>query len=189
MRHISKNNCVGCGICGSKCPVGAISVDIQKGIAVIDQDKCTNCGLCLQNCPQNAIKDIKEELTISMGTDDSKIIKSDDHVGMSKYYLIYGYSEGEMNFKEKRENIKYQEDKTKVHGDLKKAKKVSSVLEGVDIIVGKMLGPNIKRLKNKFVCVIIREPKIKKALEIIKENINEIVEEKNKIERRGIILN
>jgi len=51
-----------------------------------------------------------------------------------------------------------------------------------------MFGPNILRIKNKFVCVVIREQKIKKAVEIIKDNINEIVEEQEKKERRGIIL-
>ena len=39
----------------------------------------------------------------------------------------------------------------------------TSVLKDVDVLVGKMLGPNIKRLKNKFVAVIIREPEIEKA--------------------------
>ena len=35
---------------------------------------------------------------------------------------------------------------------------------------------------------IIREPEIEKSLKIIRENINEIVEEKEKTERRGLIL-
>jgi len=51
-----------------------------------------------------------------------------------------------------------------------------------------MIGPNITRLRNRFVCVVIREPGIEQGIDIIKENINEIIEEKNKKERKGIIL-
>ena len=189
MLNISKNRCVGCGICESKCPTGAISVDKETGIAVIDKDKCTNCGLCMENCPQDAIKDIKEELLFAIGTDDEKTIKSDDHMGMSKYFQVWKYSNGNLVFKEKRENAKYKENKERIHGDPGKAKATSSVLSDIDILIGKMFGPNISRLSNKFVCAVVREPMIEKAVEIIKENINEIIEEKNKKERKGIILN
>ena len=94
----------------------------------------------------------------------------------------------EFCFFRKRENVEYREDESRIHGDPEKAKAVSSVLKGVDAVVGKMIGPNITRMKIKFVPIIIREPLIKKALEIIKENINEIIEEYDKKERKGIIL-
>ena len=94
----------------------------------------------------------------------------------------------EFCFFRKRENVEYREDESRIHGDPEKARAVSSVLKGVDAVVGKMIGPNITRMKIKFVPIIIREPLIKKALEIIKENINEIIEEYDKKERRGIIL-
>jgi len=188
MMNVSKNKCVGCGICKSDCPVGSISVDVKRGIAVFDIDKCIYCELCIQNCPQGAIRDIVEELTIAIGTDNEKIIKPDDHIGMSEYFQVWKYSNGELIFKETRENVKYVEDEARIHGDPKKAEATTSVLKDIDVLVGKMMGPNIKRLKNKFVTVIIREPEIEKSLKIIRENINEIVEEKEKTERRGLIL-
>ena len=188
MMNVSKNKCVGCGICESDCPVGAVFVDVKMGIAAFDRDKCINCGLCIENCPQDAIRDITEELTVAIGTDDKKIIKSDDHVGMSKYFQVWRYFNGELTFKETRENSKYVEDETRIHGDPKKAESMTHVLKNIDVLVGKIMGPNIKRLKNKFVTVVIREPEIEKSLEIIKENINEIVEEKEKTERKGLIL-
>jgi len=188
MLIISKNKCVGCGICESKCQAGAVSIDIEKGIAVIDKSKCIDCGLCLQNCPQGAIKDIKQELLFAIGTDDDKTIKQEDHIGMSKFFQIWKYSNGKLIFQEKRDNVKYKEDEERSHGDPGKAKATSSVLIDIDVLVGKMFGPNIVRLKNKYVCAVIREPEIKKATEIIKENINEIIDEKNKKERNGIVL-
>ncbi len=98
MINISKNRCIGCGICESNCVVEAVSVNKKLGIAEIYRDKCTNCGLCIENYPQNAIKDIKEECIFAFGTDNKKEIKSDGHVGMSKYFQIWKYSDGKMAF-------------------------------------------------------------------------------------------
>ncbi len=188
MFHISKNKCVGCGLCEAKCPAKAISINDQ-GFAVIDQEKCIQCGLCEKICHQSASKNITERLTFAIGTDNGKIIKQGEHIGESRYFSIWDYLEGGMTFREKRENIKYEENESLLHGDPKKAEKVASVLNGVDIIVGKMIGPNVVRMRKKYVPVIIREPSIDKALKIIKENINEIVDEYHKQDRKAIILN
>lgn len=192
MLGVDKNKCVGCGICESKCPVGAISVDVEAGFAVVDKEKCTECNFCVKNCPQNAIIDIKGELVLAIGTDDEKTIKPDDHFGMSKYFQIWKLSSGDGNLTlvETRENAKYKEDETKIHGDPGKAKATASVLGGVDVLIGKMMGPNIERLKQKFVPVVIREPDIEKARELIRENVSAIAEEKAKEvnERHGLIL-
>jgi len=94
-------------------------------------------------------------------------------------------------FKETRENPKYREDETKVHGDPGKAKATASALAGVDVLVGRLMGPNIVRLKNQFVCAIVRKKEIADAMDVIVENICAIIHEKNKIDikdRRGLIL-
>jgi len=89
---------------------------------------------------------------------------------------------------EARKNVKYREDENKSHGDPGKAEATSSVLNGVDVLVGKIMGPNIVRLRKKFVPIIVRQPDIGAALKILKENLIEITEEKEKTERKGLIL-
>ena len=187
MIHISKNKCIGCGLCQSKCPVKAISIN-EQGFAIINQEKCIQCGLCVDVCPQEAPKKIEGKLTFAIGTDDGKIIKQDSHVGDSAYFSIWNYSEGKMEFVEKRENVEYEEDESLSHGDPKKAEKVASVLRGVNVIAGKIIGPNVVRMRKKYLPIIIREPSIDKAVEVIKENINEIIEEYQKQERKALIL-
>jgi len=49
---ISEEDCVGCGECEERCPVGAVEVD---DVAVVDRDRCLGCGLCAGACPSEAI--------------------------------------------------------------------------------------------------------------------------------------
>jgi len=48
--------CLGLGDCTAVCPQGAVSIDPDKNVAVIDQSKCTGCGLCVAECPHNLIE-------------------------------------------------------------------------------------------------------------------------------------
>ncbi len=187
---VDKNQCVGCGICVSVCQE-AVTLEVEKGFAEIVTESVDCIRKAITACPQNAIKEIKDKLIFAIGTDDHKTIKSNDHVGQSLYFQIFEYSEGKMALKETRENPKFKEDETRVHGDPGKAKATASVLNGVDVLIGKIMGPNIVRLKNQFVCAIIREKEITAAMDIIKANICAIVHEKNKQnskEKSGIIL-
>lgn len=187
---VDKNRCVGCGICTSICSDG-IRLDITKGYALIVDGNSECMDKARRACPQEAITEINEKLKFAIGTDDEKTVKPDDHVGMSAFFHIFEYSDGEMIFKEKRENPKYKSDETRIHGDPGKAKATASVLQDVDVLIGKMMGPNIVRLKKQFVCVIVREKEISHVIDIIKENICTVLHEKNKSdsnERRGILL-
>ena len=130
----------------------------------------------------------KEKLFVAFGTDDGINMKSDDHCGQSKYFYLYEISDNGYTFIEERENIKYSEDKTRKHGDPGKAKAVSSVLDGVDVIVCNNFGPNIIRILKKFVAVVVREKSLEKSVKIIKNNIDRIKSELDNPNRKVIIL-
>jgi pyruvate ferredoxin oxidoreductase delta subunit len=57
-RPIVTDRCIGCGICVSFCPEGAITIKEVKGKkrAVVDYDYCKGCLICMEVCPQKAIE-------------------------------------------------------------------------------------------------------------------------------------
>jgi len=126
---------------------------------------------------------------IAFGTDDGKNLNN-DHVGMAQYYYVYDFSNGREKLVEKRENTRFTGDETMKHGDPEKARATSSALEGVDVLVGKKFGPNLPRLLGKFACILVRTNAIATAIEAIHNNMNLILEERNKEEgRKHIVLN
>ena len=50
---VDTEKCLGCGVCESVCPVGAIKV--EDNVAVVDADTCVDCGACASECPAEAI--------------------------------------------------------------------------------------------------------------------------------------
>jgi len=45
--------CLGFGSCAKACPQNCI--DMQNGVAVVDQERCIACGKCVTVCPKNII--------------------------------------------------------------------------------------------------------------------------------------
>ncbi|MCD6265751.1 MAG: dinitrogenase iron-molybdenum cofactor biosynthesis protein [Deltaproteobacteria bacterium] len=123
------------------------------------------------------------ELLIAFATDNGKNF-NDDHFGMAKYYHIYRFCDDGEEFVERRENVEFQEDESKKHGDPAKARATATVLSGIDVLVSKKFGPNITRMVKKFVCVVVRTNLITDAIKIVKNHIHEVIEEKNKTKDR-----
>jgi predicted Fe-Mo cluster-binding NifX family protein len=127
------------------------------------------------------------KLLVAFGTDDGNNLNN-DHVGMAEYFYVYQFYDGKEKLVERRENMHF-EGYESIHGDPEKAKATSSVLEGVDVLVGKKFGPNLPRLLRNFVCVLVRTSTLTSAIEAIHDNVDVIVEERNKEEgRKHIIL-
>lgn len=47
--------CVGLGTCSTVCPFGALSMDGETNLPVVDREKCTACGVCVTACPKSVL--------------------------------------------------------------------------------------------------------------------------------------
>jgi predicted Fe-Mo cluster-binding NifX family protein len=102
-----------------------------------------------------------------------------EHFGSSKYFLIYEFDleTNDLRFLKRIENSTQEEEK---HGDIKKAKSVSELLKNVSVLVAFRYGPNIIRIKKRFVPIISREKNIEKTLNQVKLCSNKIKSEMEK---------
>jgi len=112
------------------------------------------------------------KIKLACGTDNGTEF-TNVHFGSSKFFLIYEFDleTKDLTFLKKIENSTPEEEK---HGDIKKAKSVSELLKNVFVLVAFKYGPNIIRIKKRFVPIISREKNIRKTLNKIKLPSNKI---------------
>ena len=67
--HWVENRCIGCDICLSACPNGALS-RLPGGPINIDRDICQGCGVCASECPANAMELLGERVTLDDLTEE-----------------------------------------------------------------------------------------------------------------------
>lgn len=127
------------------------------------------------------------KIKLACGTDNGTEF-TNEHFGSSKYFLIYEFDLETKNlrFLKRIENSTQEEEK---HGDIKKAKSVSELLENVSVFVANRYGPNIKRIKRRFIPIISREKNIEKTLNKVKLYSNKIeIEKENRLNKEIIFI-
>ena len=117
-----------------------------------------------------------DKVKVAFATDNGKTFMG-RHFGDADFYDIYEISEMKANFIKRINNTIDEEEE--VHADPKKAKGISELLleEDISVVVSKVFGPNIKRIKKKFVCVIVKDEKIEDGVNKICSNIGKIYDE------------
>jgi len=117
------------------------------------------------------------ELKVAFSTDDGEHLKTDDHAGMARFFDVYRYMDGQVEFVERRENSKFAGDESMRHGDPKKAKKSLSALEGVDVWAAPRFGPNLPRLLKKLAAVVVRVDTVDEGVALVQEHLDEVTEQ------------
>ena len=123
-------------------------------------------------------------IKVAFATDDGKTYM-DRHFGDAEYYYVYEISESDSRFLKKIKNTTEEDDES-IHADPEKAKGVASLFknENIKVVVSEVFGANIKRIKKKFVCVLMNDNNISDSIDSIQQNFHLIKNEWDKGEER-----
>jgi predicted Fe-Mo cluster-binding NifX family protein len=126
-----------------------------------------------------------KSLICAFGTDDGKHF-TNRHFGDSNKFDLYEISNESISFIKQIENNSVEET---THADPKKAGSISKILktQGVQIVVSKQFGPNIKRIRKNFVCIRVLEDDIAPIQKMTIDNIEMINQMWENGEERGFI--
>ena len=125
------------------------------------------------------------EMIAAFSTNDGKTFV-DKHSGDARFFYIYKIAKTESVFLKRLENTAPEEKK---HADPEKAKGIGRMLkkEGVQVLVSKIFGPNIKRVRKQFVCIMMNDASIAQSLEKLQKKLPEIQAEWETGEERNIL--
>ncbi len=124
------------------------------------------------------------EVIVAFSTNDGETF-IDKHSGDARYFDLYKVSKTEIRFLKRVINPPKEE---KLHADPEKARGIARLLrnDGVKVLVSKVFGPNIKRIRKNFVCIMMNTP-VSKSLKTIQLNLPVIWKEWEAGEERKVL--
>jgi len=124
------------------------------------------------------------KIKVAFATDDGNTFMN-RHFGDADFYDIYEIDEDNADFIKRIDNSVDEEEE--VHADPKKAKGITALLqkEDVKVVVSRIFGPNIKRIRRKFVCIIVDDESLDNSLNTLCKRIRAITDEWEKGEERN----
>lgn len=128
-----------------------------------------------------------ESLRVACATDDGTFFV-DRHFGDAEHYDIYDVSPDSVRFIKRIDNST-EEEEEEVHADPKKAKGIASILrqESVQVALTKVFGPNIKRIKSKFVCILSGSLEMEQGIRKVQQNFPRVLAEWQQGEARNFL--
>jgi len=119
-----------------------------------------------------------KEIKIACATDDGEHF-TEEHFGSAGFYRIYSFNlqTGEAQYLKRVDNSTPEEE---THGDPKKANAVQHLMTDVPVLMAFAMGPNIVRMRKRFVPVISREPGIEAALRKLADYREQLIREMNR---------
>ena len=126
-----------------------------------------------------------ERVRLAVATDDGEHFMG-RHFGEARFFEIYEFSGSGYEVVGRVTN---DLDEEEGHADPRKAKGIAGILraQGVQVAAAKVFGPNIKRIKKHFVCILTGHEKISDCLELLMRNYLEIIAEFEKGGERGFL--
>jgi len=124
-----------------------------------------------------------EKIVTAFASDEGELL-IDRHFGDADYYSIYEISPSEAVYVKDVENSTAVEEE--LHADPRKAKGVTGLLRenGVEVVVSKVFGPNIEKIKKRFVCVVVSVKTVEDSIVMVRKNFDAIVNQWEKGETR-----
>ncbi|WP_371803873.1 NifB/NifX family molybdenum-iron cluster-binding protein [Candidatus Lokiarchaeum ossiferum] len=119
-------------------------------------------------------------IKFAVGTDD-KLTYSADHFGSAQFFLIYTLNLQTKEIKLQKTIVNKTPEEHR-HGDPQKALSISTLLQGIPVLIGRYMGKNITRIRKKFIPIIASFDLIDKSLVILPNIIPEI---RSELEKSG----
>ncbi|MHA2180153.1 MAG: indolepyruvate ferredoxin oxidoreductase subunit alpha [Promethearchaeota archaeon] len=70
IRDIKEEDCIGCGVCVTRCPLSALELKDKK--VIFKPELCIGCGVCVYKCKQEAIYLVHREQEVNVPKDGTE---------------------------------------------------------------------------------------------------------------------